>query len=255
MGTTNKTRNILTESVRNFERERAKAIGNFLSECYSETTYNKANLVSLNEINAKSLIDRHSKNGYIIISPCRGYADFGLDPNEKGSKEKLAQINRERIKELIGILKASDWSYTPTYGGFIENYGTDNEQNVYERSFVVYNHYRDGSVGDFNKLYQFAVDMCNKYNQDSVLVKAPNETPKYIKGNGETDFEFNDGVAFNDLQQEYFTDLHKNTDKFKNFKDGKPSRFSFLESYINPAPQCYGERFKRSRNGEIFITD
>lgn len=72
---------------------------------------------------------------------------------------------------------------------------------------------------------------------------------------GFSDFEFNDGVGFNDIQQEYFTDLHKNTHKLKSFKDGKPSRFSFLESYINTAPQCYGEGFKRIRNGEIFITD
>ena len=44
-----------------------------------------------------------------------------------------------------------------------------------------------------------------------------------------------------------------NTDKFGNIENGKPTRFSFLESYINPAPQCYGERFKRDMNGEIFL--
>lgn len=246
--------NLLSECVNSFERTKAKNIGNFLGECYSEKTFNKANLVSLNEVNAKSLIDRHSKDGYIIISPCRGCADFGLDSSNPSDREKLNNINRKRIKELIEILKATDWSYTPTYGGFIENYGTDKEENVYERSFVVYNHYRDGSVGNFNDLYKFALEMCKKYNQDSVLIKAPNENPKYVKKDGETDLSFSDKVAFNDLQQEYFTDLHKNTDKFGDKSKRRPTRFSFLESYINPAPQCYGERIRRSRNGEIFLS-
>lgn len=185
---------------------RKAKIGNFLNECYGENTSNKADLVSLNEVNARSLIDRHSKEGYVIVSPCRGGDDFGLDVNDKHQKEKLNQINRERIKELIDLIKSSGYSYTPVYGGFIENKGTEHEENVYERSFIIYNHYKDGTVG-----------------------------------------------AFNDLSQEYFTDLHKNTQK--TMKDGSsPTRFSFLESYINPAPQCYGERVKRSYLGEVFLS-
>lgn len=247
-------KNLINESVSNFEKSKAKNIGNFLTECYNEKTYNKANLVSLNEVNAKSLIDRHSKDGYVIISPCRGYADFGLDGSNPADKEKLAYINNQRIKELVSILKQTDFSYTPTYGGFIENQGKENEENVYERSFVVYNHHKDGSVGDFKDLYQFALEMCKKYNQDSVLIKAPNGNPQYVKQDGEVDFGFDGDVAFNDVQQEFFTDLHKNTDKFGDISNRKPTRFSFLESYINPAPQCYGERIKRSRDGEIFLT-
>ena len=246
--------NLISECVNRFECDKAKNVGNFLDECYSETTYNKANLVSLNEVNARSLIDRHSKDGYIIISPCRGGSDFGLDTeNNPADRDKLNHINRQRVKELVDILKNTDWSYTPTYGGFIENVGTPNETNVYERSFVVYNHHKDGSVGNFEDLYKFALEMCRKYNQDSVLIKSPTENPMYVKGNGDVDFGFSDKVAFNDLQQQYFTDLHKNTDKFGNIDKGKPTRFSFLESYINPAPQCYGERFKRDKNGEIFL--
>lgn len=228
-------------------------MGNFLNECYNEKTLNKADLVSLNEVNAKSLIDRHSKDGYVIISPCRGYADFGLDGNNPADKEKLAHINNHRIKELVSILKGGDFSYTPTYGGFIENQGEPNAENVYERSFVVYNHHKDGSVGDFKELYDFALNMAKKFNQDSVLVKAPNSNPEYVKQDGEVDFGFDGDVAFNDAQQTYFTVLHKNTNKY-DMQNRKPTRFSFLESYINPAPQCYGERISRARNGEIFLS-
>lgn len=245
-------KNLLSECVDRYEKNYAKR-GNFLTECYSEKTSNKADLVSLNEVNAKSLIDRHTADGYVIISPCRGGADFGLDPNDPTQKEKLAYINNQRVKELVGILKQADFSYTPTYGGFIENQGTPNEENVYERSFVVYNHHKDGSVGDFEELRQFALDMAKKYNQDSVLIQEPNGKPQYVKQDGEVDFGFDGDVAFNDLSQEYFTDLHKNS--HKTMGDGsRPTRFSFLESYINPAPQCYGERVSRAKMGEIFLT-
>lgn len=245
-------KNLLSECVDNFERGLAKR-GNFLGECYNEKTCNRADLVSLNEVNARSLIDRHKADGYVIISPCRGFADFGLDETNPQDKEKLAEINHKRVKEFVDILKQTDFSYTPTYGGFIENQGTPNEENVYERSFVVYNHHKDGSVGDFGELYQFALDMARKFNQDSVLIQAPNDKPKYITKNNEIDYEFDGDVAFNDIQQKYFTDLHKNTHKGGDMSSRRPTRFSFLESYINPRPQCYGERFRRDMNGEIFL--
>ena len=245
-------KNLLSECVDNFERGVAKR-GNFLNECYSEKTNNRADLVSLNEVNARSLIDRHTADGYVIISPCRGGADFGLDPNDPRQKEMLADINHKRVKEFVNILKQTDFSYTPVYGGFIENKGKENEENVYERSFVVYNHHKDGSVGDFEELRQFALDMARKYNQDSVLIQEPNGKPQYVKQDGEVDFGFDGDIAFNDLSQEYFTDLHKNSHKTMG-DDSRPTRFSFLESYINPAPQCYGERFRRDMNGEIFLT-
>lgn len=246
-------KNLLSECVDRFEKNSAKR-GNFLTECYSEKTNNKADLVSLNETNAKRLIDRHTADGYVIISPCRGGSDFGLDPKDPKQKQKLADINNKRVKELVDILKKTDFSYTPTYGGFIENQGKPNEENVYERSFVVYNHHKDGSVGDFEELRKFALDMAKKYNQDSVLIKAPNSNPQYVKQDGEIDFGFDGDVAFNDLSQEFFTDLHKNS--HKTMRDSsKPTRFSFLESYINPAPQCYGERISRARMGEIFLSN
>lgn len=223
---------------------------NFLNEI--RETQNNAPMVSINEVNAKSLIDRHTKDGYIIISPCRGYADFGLNPNT--DKEKLASINRKRVRELIELIRESGFSYTPVYGGFVENQGTDQEEIVYERSFVVYPLDRSGELQDFAELREFGIDMARRYNQDSVLVCEPNGTPAYVNQNGEIDFELSNNMAFNDVSQTYFTDLHKNTDKFKDMKDRKPTRFSFVECYVNPKPQCYSERYLRDISGEIFIS-
>lgn len=225
---------------------------NFLWE-FRPHTMNNGNLVSINEVNAKTLLDRHSENGFIVVSPCRGYADFDIDPNKPNASQKLAEINNQRIKECISLIKQSGFSYTPVYGGFIENQGTENEQSVYERSFIIYNNKKSETITDFKKLYDFGIELARKYNQDSILVKAPNEPPRYITQNGDIDMEFSGKTTFNDLSQEYFTDLHKNTDKFKNIDNRKPTRFSYVESYVNPGPQCYSEAHTRSLNGEIFI--
>lgn len=87
-------KNSIPEREGNIGRGKARNVGNFLSECHSEKTNNKGNLVPIDEAGAKSLIDRHTRDGYVIISPCRGYADFGLDPSCPADREKLAHINR-----------------------------------------------------------------------------------------------------------------------------------------------------------------
>lgn len=77
---------------------------NFLWEFRPHTT-NNGKLVSINEVNVKSMLDRHSENGFIAISPCRGYADFGIDTSEPNAQQKLDEINNKRIKVLsIGFL-------------------------------------------------------------------------------------------------------------------------------------------------------
>jgi hypothetical protein len=153
---------------------------------------------------------------------------------------------------MIEDIKQTNYSYTPTYGGFIENLGTEKETNVYERSFIIYNKDKRGNNLDFNDLYEFGLEMCRKYNQDSFLVQAPNDKPKYIKQDGSVDYEFSGGKVFNDLSQEYFTDLHKNTHKSGDVSNRKPTRFSFTEAYVNPKPQSYSERHVRWLNGEVF---
>ena len=238
----------------NIEKIVKESIRNFLKE-YRKDTVNNADLVSINEINAKTLISRHSKDGYIVISPCRGADDFKdiINPNQS-STEQLAAINNKRIKEIIAIIKNSGYSYTPVYGGFIENLGTDKETNVYERSFVIYNHDKNGNVGDFKQLYGLGIQLAKKFNQDSFLCQAPNENPKYITQNGNVDVEFdNNKLAFNDISQEYFTDLHKNTDKFKNADKRTPTRFSYTECFINPSPQCLSESHARRINNEVTL--
>lgn len=221
---------------------------NFLKDFFPNTN-NNSGLVPITEANAKSLLNKHSKTGYIIVSACRGGADFGLDPIN--DRVKLNTINNRRTKELYSDINKAGFSFTPTYGGFIENQGEPEEEQVYEKSFMVYPFTKEGKPIDFGVLTQFAIDTAKKYNQDDVLVCQPGENPQYFDKEGNVDMSFTGGTTFNDATQTYFTDLHKNT--HKSGLKGRPTRFSFNEIYINPAPQCLSESHKRHLSGEKFI--
>lgn len=240
----------LKESLSLMSRMDNKSKMPLLSDIY-ESCGNKSSLVPLKEINAKRLIDRHSQNGYAIISASRGFAEFGLDPKNPQHQNELKRINNQRTKDLVADVQHEGFSYTLSFGGFIENQGEENEEEVYEQSVIVYAVKRNGET-DMDKLFNFAIAMCNKFNQDSVLVKFPDKDPAYYNKQGEVDFELGSNVDFNDVSQTYFTDLHKNTNA--KIKDGSsPTRFSFNESYIAPVPQCYSENLKRNTLGEVFM--
>ncbi len=127
--------------IRLSEQEFKDVLITSLSECISklpffyEGTQNKSLPIPLTETNAKRVIDRHSSNGYIIISTCRGGSDFGLDTGNPNDAETLKHINNERTKTLLNDVQTAGFSYTPCYGGFIENKGLDNEDTVYEQSW------------------------------------------------------------------------------------------------------------------------
>lgn len=247
----------MKKEIRLTEQEFKEVLTNALRESVDQLTSfyggtrNRALPIPLTETNAQRVIDRHSGNGYIIISACRGGNDFGLDTNSQRGREKLNAINNTRTKNLLNDIQNKGFSYTPCYGGFIENKGSENEESVYEQSFIVYANKRDGSV-DFDALRDFGLDMCGKYNQDAVLIKFPDNPPAYYNRSGENEYQFSDNVSINDVTQTYFTDLHANTQG--KIKDGnKPTRFSFTECYIPPKPQCYSESHIRHAKGEIFI--
>lgn len=73
---------------------------------YTPFVYEDRKLEPFNEA-LYQLLDKHSENGYIIVSLCNDEDDC--------------------VRKLITILKKSPWSYMPVYGGFIENKGKENE--------------------------------------------------------------------------------------------------------------------------------
>lgn len=221
-----------------------------LKEVYPNTK-NNSPMIPLDGTNAQYLIDSHTKNGFAFVSACKGFADSGLDGNNPEDREALSAINSERTRELITLVQNKGFSYTLLYGGFIEEPGTVPERKVYERGVIIYAEKRNGEV-DSRGMFELASEICKRYNQDSVLVKMPNENPKYISQDGSAGAEFSGVISFNGLAQTYFTDLHKNTVN-KTSGDSRATRFSFTESYIAPKPLCYSESHVRYLKGEVFL--
>lgn len=218
----------------------------YLMESFYQGLNNFGKPISLNETNAQRLINRHTENGYAIISACRGADYFGFDKSIPNDRRQWNEVNNERTRELVRLVQENGFTYTPSFGGFNED-----GERVYEKSVIVYPNKKNGER-DFEGLFNFAIAMCKRYDQMSVLIKAPYDVPKYYTQDGNVDMEFSNDMKFNDIAQEYFTDLHKNTDT-KISPNSKPTRFTFLECYIGAKPQGYSERVKRDYCGEKFV--
>ena len=195
---------------------------------------------------------KHAENGYVIISACR-------DSSNKSKSVQMA--NMERTKELKTDIRKSMYSYMPVFGGYVEE---DNGE-VLERSFIVFNYDRLGNVGAFEDLKRFAIEMCGKYNQDSVLICEPGEVPKYYDRTGRVVSSPKDSsrnVKVNDMEQDYFTEFKNKSKRYTydiSFPDSDDEVTSSLAKilsgydYFARPPETYGERYRRSKLGEKFV--
>ena len=97
--------------------------------------------------------------------------------------------------------------------------------------------------------------MCRKYNQDSVLIKEPNERPCYVNRNGDiVGKATSDDVDLNNPKNEYYTSLIK-TNNLDYDNPDRLKRFSFpmeFECYMNPCADTLNELRRRKEGfGEI----
>lgn len=186
----------------------------------------------LSEATINRIIDKHGKNGFIIVSANRSDED--------------RDTNKNNTLSLINDIKNSGYSYFPVYGGYK---GTDGVVDEYEPSFFVANYDRNGNVGDFDKLKSLAAEWCGKYNQDSVLVKSPNDPPIYIDRMGnKVSANSSNNVSINNPNKEFFTALYK--------KPQGTNRFTYdinFECYCNPNPCTLNEYMRRKSSGELLI--
>lgn len=203
---------------------------NFIND-YKDT-FNNALLVAMNETSAKSVFDRYSAKGFIIVSPCGTYED--------------EEFNIERIREMISLLKSLKYAYMPVYGLM----GNSKDTYMYEKSFVVFNcihHFnKNDEVGDLQRLFELGVELAEKYNQTTFMFQEPDGKPKIFKKDGTLKSEC-DGIEFNDFTRKYWNDLHHNTMKCKD------DEYAFMGCYVNPRPQSLSERMSRDAHGEVFI--
>ena len=240
-------KDIVAETYNKIGKEK-KGLFPMLNEIYTNT-FNLSQPIPLSKQFAMRIIDRNRQNGYAIISASMAESDA----NHPHQKEKLAELNRQHTRKLLDFIRQHKFLYTPCYGRFVENPGAGkkgNEEEVFERGFIVYANKKNGET-DVQELKAFAVEMCNEFNQDFVVLKEPNSPTKHIDKNFHIIMELVDDISFIDVLKNYFINRRKSVIS-KNGKD-EPAGFSFLESYIAPPPQCYSERHLRHLKGEIFV--
>lgn len=268
----NEERAIIKESFRR-NHKLAKTLKEDVMKRFYGISSNHHKPVKINEVTLDRVLQKHGDNGMINISANRS--------------DQPKEVNDEKTRELISDLKQSGYSYLPTYGGYR---GKDGIEDDYEPSFVVFNYNTSGEPTDFEELRQFGIYLCGKYNQDSVLIKAPDKAPIYCNSEGE---KVNDRESKkywkNDPTKEFFTSFkskeavddeiraklmkmykhycmdkgiartQKGFEKFYqehlNDIDSIGRRYTydieFNECYVNPMPCQLSERMRRK--GEVMI--
>lgn len=186
--------------------------------------------MKINEMNLNRLLNKHTDNGYVMVSACRN--DNSDDPVEN------RRMNNVKTKELKQDIYDSGFQYIPVQGGYHE---LNSDEESVEQSFIIVNYKRGSNepVEDFSELKAIAIDLCEKYRQDSVLIVEPGKKPTYYKKDGSVDFELNGHVSVRDNAQEYFTRL------------GKGRAFTFLSEAEQP--HTIMGCASRAAQGEIFI--
>jgi len=219
-----------------------------ISDCVVNGKYVSISKLIESNIRLYDLIKgKHAEKGYCIVSACRG--------------DKTRVENNARTKQLAADIKSAGYSYMPVYGGYIE----DDNGEVLEASFVIFNYDNRGNSGDFNDLKSFAIDMCDKYNQDSILICEPGSVPTYYDRNGQIvsdPSKSSDKVKVNDKNEPYFTKF-KNKSKQFTYDIAFPDEDNELTSslarilsgydYLRKRPMTYGERHRRWSYGEVFV--
>ena len=180
------------------KHEKAKTLQEDVMRRYYEIKQNKNKPVLVEGTTIDRVINKYGNNGMAIVSA------YKSDMND--------EYNDEKTKELISALRKSGFLYLPIYG-------KDGMKDVYEPSFIVFNCKRGGEQGDFNAFRKLALDVFDKYEQNSMWLKEPDKTPM------------------------------KDTDSIV----GRWScSIQFNECYVNPMPCQMAERLMRGF-GEIMI--
>ena len=138
----------------------------------------------LDESTLNRLIKGHDKDGYVIISASRG--------------DKTPSENNKRFDELKEKVWSLGYSYVPVFGGYKE----DDFGEVLEKSlFVLPKNKRSGDI-DLEKFFSDMKELGKEYEQDSVLVKYPDENPRYLElSTGRLSAPFDGELLLNDVTQ------------------------------------------------------
>jgi len=190
-----------------------------------------------NETSLNRLFNKHTESGYVMVSACRNDWVPHEEDDEAGIKSNQ-EMNNKKTDELKQDIYDTGFQYIPVRGGFIEqSTGVPKEED----SFIIVNYKRRTNVPEksMNELKAIAIDLCEKYNQDSVLVVEPGKKPTYYKRDGSVDFEFGGSFTVRDNAQQFYTHM------------GKGRKFTFLEGAEQP--HTMNDAISRTCRGEIVV--
>lgn len=204
----------------------------------------------LTETTLNRIAKGHDKDGYVMISACRG--DALKNPK---SDQQVHDENNVRTRNLLKDIQSYKYSYIPVYGGYKE---TGSEKASIEKSFIVFPYDRSSNTSiDYETFLDNMTQLGKKYNQDAILVKKPNSSPQYFDCR-EMEFVGTPfkNASLNDMQKEFFTAL-KGWSDISNKGDeiswmGKPQRFTYEESYLDNSPYNIMNSHMRYSLGELF---
>lgn len=115
--------------------------------------------------------------------------------------EYTYEENTERNRELAATVRNAGFGFVYVDGGWIENKGTEREQEVSEVALMIHGDQHSGK-----KLFDLCVSLAKKYNQDGFIFKGPSDAKTALyDGNGELVDTFK-GMTLDKLS-EYFTRL------------------------------------------------
>ena len=211
----------------------------------------KYGMQPMNEVTLNRILHKKhfTGNGLCMVSASRG--------------ERTVEENNAKTEELKNDLSSLGYGYIPMYGGFKEKRDDGSVEQVFEKSFMVFPYNRKGEEIDFEQLKDDMLALGKKYEQESILVKAPDAAPVYLNcTTGDVDMEFSKddaNIKVNDMAQDYFSSLKKlpkgATDEEGNLSkdfEGKPQRFTFESCYLNEEPKTLMGAHARYMAGECY---
>ena len=128
--------------------------------------------------------------------------------------------NLENNKTILAVLKVKGFSVTKVKGSYIENFGSDSEQEVGEQSFFVVNRKKEGNDG--GELEKVLRSLGEKYDQDSIFIV--NDGVGYLIGTSHRDDAY---PSYGEKKKEGTGKFGKASKKF--FSRVKGRKFAFEE--------------------------
>lgn len=199
---------------------------NFLDVVHGWSGVNNQKMIPLNEISMSRLLGKQFEGAFAIVSA--------------SSCRKTPEENDMCAKEMYSTIRNSGFCFIPAFGGFSEiDVKTGEQVNyTYKTLAIILCHDRDGKEIPFQRLYDFVINLGEKYEQESVIIKSPQENPKYIVTTAR---------ELNDLTQMHFANMASKLSSV-----GK-NRFSFTRQYLNPTFETLFEGHRRFLRGELFL--